>query len=146
MRMKTVAQAVLASTLAVGMPAALAQGGGAYGQDPAAGQGQQQGTQSYQSPGTASPGMPSQGAAPVTEQQVEKFAEAKDKVLEIQREYTDKINNADDQSEAQQLQAEAQQEMIDAVDDAGIDAQTYNQLATRMQTDDSFRQRVNQMQ
>lgn len=127
MPMKTLAQALLASTLAVAGSAALAQST----------------TTPVQRP---DPAPATEAAAPVSEEQLEKFAEAKDKVLEIQRDYSQQLNDTTDQAKAQQLQAEAQQEMVEAVDEAGLDVQTYNQLAMRMQTDPSFRQQVEQAQ
>lgn len=140
MKMKLLTQALLASSLALGGTVALAQST----------------TEPVQRPDTAAPATQNpatygadpagtEAATSVSEEQLEKFADAKDKVLEIQRDYTQKISDAGDQTEAQQLQAEAQQEMIEAVDDAGLDVQTYNQLASRMQTDSSFRQQVDQM-
>ena len=40
------------------------------------------------------------------------------------------------------LQLEAQEKMVEAVQDADLDVPTYNEIATRMQTDPELQQRV----
>jgi hypothetical protein len=56
----------------------------------------------------------------------DKFISAYSEVREIQMEYTDKLQEVQDQSSAQVLQMEAQEEMIAAVEANGLSVAEYN--------------------
>jgi len=57
-----------------------------------------------------------------------KFIKAFSEVQDIQTEYTRKLEQVNDQSRAQALQQEAQQEMISAVKEQGLSVADYNQI------------------
>lgn len=114
-------------------------GATAFGQgydDP--GQGQSPG-QGY-SPSPPPPQAP--GGAEVDDQTLERFVQAYGEVQEIRRDLTSKLSNAQDQEKAQQLQQEAQTEMVGAVQDAGLSPDEYNRIASQMANDQELRQQV----
>ena len=120
--LKTLTAAIAFATFGIGAPAAMAQAGGAA---PA---------QQYEQ------GQPA--AAPISEENLKKFVEADADVAELRDEFSEKLSKAEDQEEAQKLQLEAQEKMVEAVQDSDLDVPTYNEIATRMQTDPELQQRA----
>ena len=82
----------------------------------------------------------------ISDAELKKFIHASDEVYKIREEYTERFNNAKDQPIAQQLQKEAQDKMLNAVENAGLDTESYNQLAQRVQTSPELQQRPQQLQ
>lgn len=72
--------------------------------------------------------MAPQGAAPqeLDQETKDKFIAAYIDVREIQNEYTTKLQDVTDQEKAQQLQQQAQQEMMSAVESNGMSVNDYN--------------------
>lgn len=95
-----------------------------------------QGQQQYQPPAA-------QGQ--VSDAQLQNFVEAQTKVNEIQVEYSEKIQSTQDPKKAQTLQSEAQDKMVKAVDEAGLDVQEYNQIAQQMSRDPALRERIQEL-
>ncbi|AFT69768.1 putative conserved secreted protein [Alloalcanivorax dieselolei B5] len=97
--------------------------------------------------GAAQPAPQQQGAMPqsagISDQDVQRFAEAQGKVNDIKQEYQGKLQeSAQDPQKAMEIQQEAQQEMVQAVQDSGMDVQQYNQIAQLAQYDNELRQRI----
>lgn len=89
------------------------------------------------------PSAPQQQAATqISDADLEKFVEAESKVSEIRDEFTQKLNDAEDQDKAQELQLEAQEKMMEAVSEVGIEVPVYNEIATRIQSDPELQQRA----
>lgn len=129
--LKTLTAAVAFATFGLGAPAVMAQAGGAPEQQGGAP------TQQYEQ------GQPA--AAKIDDADLQKFVEADADVAKIRDEFSDKLSSADDQEEAQKLQLEAQEKMVKAVQDNDIDVLTYNEIATRMQTDPELQQRAEKL-
>lgn len=87
-----------------------------------------------------------QGQEVTSDAELKKFIHASEEVSKIREEYTERFNNAKDQPIAQQLQKEAQDKMLNAVENAGLDTESYNQLAQRVQTSPELQQRLQQLQ
>lgn len=87
-----------------------------------------------------------QGQDVTSDAELKKFIHASEEVSKIREEYTERFNNAKDQPIAQQLQKEAQDKMLNAVENAGLDTESYNQLAQRVQTSPELQQRLQQLQ
>lgn len=87
-----------------------------------------------------------QGQDMTSNAELKKFIHASEEVSKIREEYTERFNNAKDQPIAQQLQKEAQDKMLNAVENAGLDTESYNQLAQRVQTSPELQQRLQQLQ
>ena len=133
--LKTLAAAVCLTAFGAAAPSVMAQATGA-----------QQGKAAQAQQGMpAQQGMAGQQAASqITDGDLEKFVDASEKVFEIRDEFTEKLNDVEDPQKAQALQMEAQQEMMEAVSDSGIEVQKYNEIATRLQTDTHLQQRAQQ--
>ena len=108
---------------------------------PAIAQAQQTTGQSAQSP-----------AQPATQQQtnfddqkLRQFVEAQSGINDIRDEYMQKIEAADSQERAQELQMEANDEMVSVIDDAGLDIPTYNAIATAYNSEPDVRERVDSL-
>lgn len=74
------------------------------------------------------------GGASFTDDQIESFTVARADLQQLQREYASKIQQAD-QEKASRLKKEAQQKMVSAVEDAGLDVQEFNTIARAAQND-----------
>jgi hypothetical protein len=122
--LKTLAAAICLTGFAAAAPSVMAQATGAP-------QGQPATTQQ-------------QAASNISDADLEKFVEASGKVFEIRDEFTEKLTDVKDPKKAQALQMEAQEEMMEAVTDTGIDVPVYNEIATRLQTDTDLQQRAEQ--
>ncbi len=97
----------------------------------------------------APPPPPAAGAeaAPVnfSESDLQNFVAVQPALEEIRIEYTEKLQNATDADVAAELQLEASELMVDAVQQQGIDVDTYNQISLAMQSDPSLRARIEEM-
>ncbi|ASK33453.1 DUF4168 domain-containing protein [Alloalcanivorax mobilis] len=79
----------------------------------------------------------------ISDDEVEKFAEAQGKVQDIKGSYQEKVQaNAKEPEKAMQIQQQAQQEMVQAVKDTGLEVQKYNQIAQLAQYDTDLRERI----
>lgn len=86
-----------------------------------------------------------QQAAEFSEEQLETFVEARQRVIEISQKWQDRLNNADTQEELTSAQQAAQEEMVDAVRDQGLSVDDYNLIADAAQQDPELMDRLNEM-
>lgn len=83
--------------------------------------------------------------ATVTEQDIRAYAEAAVEVQEISAKWQPRIADAQQQqkvTEAESLQQEAQQEMVEAVQDKGLTVQQYNDIYRVAQADPQVRDKI----
>jgi hypothetical protein len=87
---------------------------------------------------------PSQTSASgeISDQVVETFAEARSEVLEISKQWTEKLQQADSAEEQERMRQQAQQEMVTAVQSSGMSVEEYNQVARAMQDDPALEKRI----
>ncbi|WP_296806605.1 DUF4168 domain-containing protein [Thiocapsa sp.] len=78
----------------------------------------------------------------IDDKTVDNFAEAFSSIQEINADLTSQLETASDPAVAQTLQREAQSKMVEAVDEAGISVQEYNEIATRLRQDQRLAERV----
>ncbi|MEA5446357.1 DUF4168 domain-containing protein [Gammaproteobacteria bacterium AB-CW1] len=129
MKIRTTAFAILTAGF-IASPLAMAQG-----QPP-----QEQQQQQQQQP------MPQQQEAPeVTDDQINAFVDAYIAVNEVREEYTERLQNADDQEHAQELQQEANDAMTSAIADAGLEIEEYQEVAMAVNADSEIREQVTEM-
>ena len=76
------------------------------------------------------------------ESDLKQFVEAQEAINGIRDEYITKIENTDSQEKAQSLQMEANDQMAESIDDAGLDIPTYNAIATAYNSEPEVRERV----
>lgn len=74
--------------------------------------------------------------------ELKQFVEAQSGINEIREEYMKKIESSDSQENAQELQMEANDEMVTVIEDAGLDIPTYNSIATAYNSEPRVRNRV----
>lgn len=92
------------------------------------------------------PNMQQQEQIDVTDAQLQKFADAQTQVQTIQEDFSGRLEGVEDQEKAYELQVEANKKMTSAVKDAGLDVQTYNQIAMAVQNDPELKSQLEGMQ
>ena len=90
-----------------------------------------------------------QQAAPtdveVSDADLRSFAEARTAISEIQQDYSTRLQNADDPEKANELQQQANEEMIGAVEETGLDVDSFNTIAMAIQNDPELQQKLQQI-
>lgn len=133
MNLTRITALVAGGVLTTASHCALAQGG--YQQPEQSGGGYQ--------PEAQQPAQPQQPARPnFDDETLERFAGAWSEVQSIRDEYMGEIQASDDAEQAQSLQQEAQEKMVSAVTDAGVEVSEYNAIATHMGQDPEFAQEI----
>lgn len=79
---------------------------------------------------------------PVTEEQLETFVDAIEHIERINDEFVAALENVETQEEAQELQMNAQREMVESVEATGLSVEEYNALAYRLQNDPEVQAKV----
>ena len=87
-----------------------------------------------------------QEQATVSDTELRQFMNASVEVSKIREDYTERFNNAKDEPIAQQLQQEAQDTMLAAVEASGLDATSYNELSERIQASPGLQARLQKME
>ncbi|RLK50340.1 uncharacterized protein DUF4168 [Alkalispirillum mobile] len=70
---------------------------------------------------------------------LEQFADAYIDITEIQEDYTQRLEGTEDPDEARNLQQEANDEMVDAIENHGLSVPEYSEIATALDTDPELR-------
>jgi hypothetical protein len=83
-----------------------------------------------------------QQAAPVSEAKLDQFVTALNEVHAIRNEAAEELEATTDPQDAQEVQQKAQQQMIEAVEEAGLTIEEYNQIATMMSSDPELQERI----
>jgi len=78
--------------------------------------------------------------------ELQSFAEARSAITEIQQDYSQRLQNADDPEKANSLQQEANEEMIDAVEETGLDVESFNTIAMAIQNDPELQQKLQEIE
>ena len=86
-------------------------------------------------PGTAT-------AAPIDDKKIDQFATAYVEVASIQRNASAQLQSASDPAKAEAVKANAESQMIAAVERNGLDVNEFNRIVETMAADDSIRSRV----
>lgn len=104
---------------------------------------QQQGQAQNQPP----PAQQQQPAADVdvSENDLEQFVSAQESIIEIQQKFSARLQEVEDPEKANELQTEANEEMIGAVEEAGLDVESFNSIAMAVQNDPELQQRLQEM-
>lgn len=83
-----------------------------------------------------------QQSAQFSDNQISTFAEAVVGVTEVTDEYSDRFQSAETAEESTALQQEARAQMVDAIEDAGLSVQEYNDIATAARNNPNVNQAV----
>ncbi|MDR9468265.1 DUF4168 domain-containing protein [Marinospirillum sp.] len=80
-----------------------------------------------------------------SDEDLEKFVEVQPALEEIREDFTQRLEEAEGQEAANKLQQEAGQLMVEAVEEGGLDVDTYNNIAMALQSNEELRERVDGM-
>lgn len=92
--------------------------------------------------------MATQQAAPAqdfSDDQLQQFADASQEIAVISQEYTQRLQEAEDESAQQEVRTEANERMIEVVENSGLDVDTFNAIGQSIQQDPEMMQRVQEM-
>lgn len=92
--------------------------------------------------------MQGEQSAPQTDfndQELQKFVNAQEGINDVRDEYMKKIESSDDQAKAQELQQEANDEMVKVIEGEDMEIETYNSIATAYNSDPQTRERIDAM-
>lgn len=90
-----------------------------------------------------SPAVPAQDDdAGFTEGQLESFMMARAEVRDIQSEYSSRLQDISDDQKVAELQAEAQEKMVQAVQSEGLTVEEFNEIARKANSDPEFNDRL----
>lgn len=92
--------------------------------------------------------MQGEQSAPQTDfndQELQKFVNAQEGINDVRDEYMEKIESADDQAKAQELQQEANDEMVKVIEGEDMEIETYNSIATAYNSDPETRERIDSL-
>lgn len=82
---------------------------------------------------------------PITDEQLEMFVVAIDHIERINNEFVEALEEVETQEAAQELQMNAQREMVESVEDSGLTVEEYNAMAYRLQNDPEIQRKVEEM-
>ncbi|MGM0552616.1 MAG: DUF4168 domain-containing protein [Pseudomonadota bacterium] len=95
--------------------------------------------------GGGAAGAPPMQEAPevdLSEEEVDTFVDAFVAVQKVREDFAERLQDAEDEGDAQAMQQEAQDAMVSAVEDAGMDVEEYNEVAMALQNDPELMQEV----
>ena len=99
--------------------------------------------QSAPQPQTQTPAVAQQQTTvELTDANLLKFSVAMDAIQQVGVKYESKFKAAETPEQAQQVQQEAQGEMVKAVQSAGLTAEQYNAIAQQAQQDEALRNKI----
>lgn len=90
----------------------------------------------------------SQAQAPAqnfSDDQLQQFADASQDIAMISQDYTEQLQNASDEGEQQEIRQQANDEMVQAVQDSGMSVEQFNSIGQAIQQDPQLMQRVKGM-
>jgi len=96
--------------------------------------------QATQAPATQP--APAMQAADISDQKLEKFADSLGEIMEIREDFTAKLEKTGDPAEAQQLQQQANEKMMNTVAENDLSIAEYNAINQAVQNDPKLRDRV----
>ncbi|WP_456269815.1 DUF4168 domain-containing protein [Kushneria sp. AK178] len=102
-------------------------------------------------PALAAQEQPAQGAQGqqqsqnFSDEQLQNFASASQEIAGISQDYTQQLQGADDADAQQSIREEANQKMVQAVQDNDLEVEQFNQIGQAVQNDPQMMQKVQQM-
>ncbi len=75
----------------------------------------------------------------LSDAELDKIAEAYEAVTEVREEFQGELEGMEDPEQAQEVQAEAEEKMVQAVEETGLEVETYNQAMEAAQMDEELR-------
>ncbi|WP_404380029.1 DUF4168 domain-containing protein [Caenispirillum salinarum] len=81
-------------------------------------------------------------AADFSAEKLKSFAEAVEGIQQVARDYAPRLRDADNRQQVADLEQQAQDEMLQTVQDEGLTVEEYNQIAVAAQTDPQLAQEI----
>ena len=94
------------------------------------------------SPAPAPQPAPVVEAGDMSDKMLEKFADSLGEIMEIREDFTAKLEKTGDPAEAQQLQQQANEKMMNTVQENDLSIQEYNAINRAVQNDPKLRDKV----
>ena len=85
---------------------------------------------------------PAMQASDISDKKLEKFAESLDQIMEIRQDFTAKLEKTGDPAEAQQLQQQANEKMLETVQNNELSIEEYNAINQAVQNNPQLRDKV----
>jgi len=82
------------------------------------------------------------GSVEVTEAELDKVVDAYTRIAEIREDFQESLAEVADPEQAQLLQEEAGEAMVEAVQESGLDVQKYNEVMQAAQVDEELREKL----
>jgi hypothetical protein len=77
--------------------------------------------------------------------QLQQFADASKEIAVVSQEYTQRLQSAEGEQAQQEVRSEANDKMIEIVENSGLDVDTFNAIGQAIQQDPEMMQRVQEM-
>ncbi|MFC0268667.1 DUF4168 domain-containing protein [Kushneria aurantia] len=90
-------------------------------------------------------GQAQQQAQNFSDEQLQNFAAASQEIAGISQNYTQQLQNAEGSEAQQSIREEANQQMVQAVQDNNLDVEEFNRIGQAVQNNPQMMQRVQQM-
>ncbi|MFG6138716.1 MULTISPECIES: DUF4168 domain-containing protein [Halomonas] len=94
---------------------------------------------------TASQGQAQAATQNFSDAQLQKFADASEEIAVISQDYTQQLQNAEGEKAQQDVRQEANDQMVEAVQDSGLEVETFNAIGQAIQQNPELMQRVQGM-
>lgn len=82
--------------------------------------------------------MPAAAQLQVSDEELKKAAKANNEVMKVNMEYQQSLQQAKDQAQRQELQETANQRMLQAIQNSGLDVKTYNHIMKQVNQNDNL--------
>lgn len=91
------------------------------------------------------PAAMAQSEAEFSDRKLENYVAAQQQVREINQDYSERLQDVQSRDKAVELQNQARQEMIEAIQSVGLSVGEYNEITQAMRTDPEFYERVQEL-
>lgn len=95
--------------------------------------------------GSGSAATNDEDSGPITDEHLQRFVVAVSEIREIRREYAPRLQQAESEEEQNQLLQQGRGEMIEAIEDTGLDPEEYNRIGRRIKNDEQLKRRAKEM-
>ena len=85
---------------------------------------------------------PAMQASDISDKKLEKFADSLGEIMEIRQDFTAKLEKTGDPAEAQQLQQQANDKMMETVENNDLSIEEYNAINQAVQNNPQLRDKV----
>ncbi|WP_148253574.1 DUF4168 domain-containing protein [Aidingimonas lacisalsi] len=80
-----------------------------------------------------------------SDEELQMFADASQEIAVVSQDYTEQLQEAEDESAQQEIRMEANDKMVEIVEDSGLDVDTFNAIGQAIQQDPEMMERVQGM-